>query len=241
MNIQNNIKTLRNNHVLSQQGLADKLTVTRQTISKWERGESDPALPDLVSIAQIFKISLDDLIMGEVKSRVYAYDHENTPAKTIKKENGEAIIPYYTTEDVKGNHAFSKAYKIHQQLRSGISVDVREMRTLYEEALSEGVLEAGANMLHILIKTLLNVRKSQPNGPLPYQEKIQRYITGLEEEGHPAGEYYRAFGLIYGVIQTENTEEEDLDEGIILMYNLANNGNEHAIVYVNYIENSQDE
>lgn len=179
--------------------------------------------------------------MGKVKSRVYAYDHENTPAKTIKEENGEAIIPYYTTEDVKFNHAFSKAYKIHQQLRSGVSVSFSEMLNLYEDALSQGVLEAGANILNILAITLLSCKKTQPNEPLPFQERFHRYITILEEEGHPAGKYYRAFGLIYGIIQTENTEDQDLDDGIILMYNLANNGNEHAIVYVNYIENSQEE
>ena len=241
MNIQNNIRTLRNNYVMTQEDLAEQLTVTRQTISKWERGASDPGLPDVVSLARIFKISLDDLIMGEVRPLFCVSDNEKPYTKTIKKENGESLIPYYTAEDIKGNRAFSKAYKIHQQLRNGTSVDFGKMLNLYEDALSEGILEAGANILNILVMALLNCKKTQPNEPLPFQERFHRYITILEEEGHPAGEYYRAFGLIYGIIQTENTEDQDLDDGIILMYNLANSGNEHAIIYVNHIENSQEE
>ena len=56
------LKKLRNEKQLSQEDLANQLGVSRQAISKWEQ---DIALPDtnnLILIAKIFKVSLDDLV-----------------------------------------------------------------------------------------------------------------------------------------------------------------------------------
>ncbi|KRN98718.1 DUF3955 domain-containing protein [Companilactobacillus kimchiensis] len=59
------IKKLRHGHQLTQEQLAQKLNVSRQTISSWENNRNLPDLEMVVSISQIFEISLDQLILGD--------------------------------------------------------------------------------------------------------------------------------------------------------------------------------
>ncbi len=50
----------------SQEELADKLDVSRQTISKWETGKAVPELDKLISLANLFNISVDTLVKEEI-------------------------------------------------------------------------------------------------------------------------------------------------------------------------------
>lgn len=59
------IKKLRNSRKLTQGQLAQKLNVSRQTISSWENNRNLPDLEMVVTISQIFKLSLDQLILGD--------------------------------------------------------------------------------------------------------------------------------------------------------------------------------
>ncbi|MBP3596538.1 MAG: helix-turn-helix transcriptional regulator [Clostridia bacterium] len=61
MNIGQNIMNLRKSAKLSQEQLAEKMGVTRQTISNWELDESSPDLKQGKKLSKIFNVSLDDL------------------------------------------------------------------------------------------------------------------------------------------------------------------------------------
>ena len=61
MNLGNKIVTERKKLGLSKEELADKVGVTRQTISKWELGETTPDINQAKTLSQIFNISLDEL------------------------------------------------------------------------------------------------------------------------------------------------------------------------------------
>ena len=65
------LATLRKKSGYSQQEIADRLSVTRQTISNWECGQGAPALDKAAELAVIFKVSLDELagLAGERKER----------------------------------------------------------------------------------------------------------------------------------------------------------------------------
>ncbi len=60
-----NLVQLRKLHKLTQEDLADKLGVTRQSIAKWESGETVPDLEKCKSLAEIFGVTLDDLAQYE--------------------------------------------------------------------------------------------------------------------------------------------------------------------------------
>ena len=60
----NRISSLRKNRNLSQEDLAELLNVSRQTISKWENQEVLPDAYNLIGLSQIFRVSVDELLLG---------------------------------------------------------------------------------------------------------------------------------------------------------------------------------
>lgn len=67
MGLGNKILTFRKKENITQEELAEKLNVTRQTISKWELEETAPDIEQAKQLAQIFKVSLDELVDNDVK------------------------------------------------------------------------------------------------------------------------------------------------------------------------------
>lgn len=67
MNIEtaNRLLKYRKSHNLSQEELAEKIGVSRQAISKWERAEASPDTDNLILLAQIYGVTLDELLQGE--------------------------------------------------------------------------------------------------------------------------------------------------------------------------------
>jgi len=67
MELGRRIAEIRKEHDLTQEGLAEICSVTRQTISNWENGKSYPDLETLVLISDTFDVSLDALLKGDRK------------------------------------------------------------------------------------------------------------------------------------------------------------------------------
>lgn len=67
MNIEiaNRLVQLRKNNNLSQEALAAKLGISRQAVSKWERAEASPDTDNLILLARLYGVSLDDLLKTE--------------------------------------------------------------------------------------------------------------------------------------------------------------------------------
>ena len=65
MTIGERLAELRKSRGLSQEDLAEQLTLTRQTISKWELGQSSPDIEYVISLCEFFGISTDYLLKGE--------------------------------------------------------------------------------------------------------------------------------------------------------------------------------
>ena len=70
MEFHNKLYNLRKQKGLSQEELANRLNVSRQTISKWEVGDSTPDMEKLVAISDMFEISLDELVMDKVPTQI---------------------------------------------------------------------------------------------------------------------------------------------------------------------------
>lgn len=60
-----NLLFLRKMKKMSQEDLAEKLEITRQTLSKWETGEAVPDIEKSKKLADIFEVSLDELVNYE--------------------------------------------------------------------------------------------------------------------------------------------------------------------------------
>lgn len=67
MELGKQIKKYRNEFSLSQDALAEKIYVSRQTISNWENEKSYPDVNSLVLLSEVFGTSVDNLIKGDVE------------------------------------------------------------------------------------------------------------------------------------------------------------------------------
>lgn len=79
--IANRLVELRKKHNLSQEELAEKLGVSRQAISKWERGEASPDTDNLIELAKIYNVSIDELL-GTSTSKNTNDNEEKNDTKT---------------------------------------------------------------------------------------------------------------------------------------------------------------
>lgn len=87
MNFGEKLYELRKEKKLSQEEVADKLSVTRQTVSKWETNQSTPDFDKILPLCELFGISADELLSGNKKE-------ENSAEKQSKKvETEEERIP----------------------------------------------------------------------------------------------------------------------------------------------------
>ena len=67
MELGNQMKKYRGELSLSQDALAEKIYVSRQTISNWETGKSYPDVNSLIRLSEVFGISVDILLKGDVE------------------------------------------------------------------------------------------------------------------------------------------------------------------------------
>lgn len=77
MKLKNQIKKYRNECAFSQDELAEKIFVTRQSISNWENGKTYPDIKSLILLSEVFAVSLDELIKGDIdvmKKEINAQD-----------------------------------------------------------------------------------------------------------------------------------------------------------------------
>lgn len=68
MNLGKKIAELRKNNNLSQEELSEKVGVARQTISKWEIGDTTPDINQVKIISKIFNISIDELVDNDINN-----------------------------------------------------------------------------------------------------------------------------------------------------------------------------
>lgn len=85
MELSNRIKELRTEKGWSQEVLAERAYVSRQTISNWETEKSYPDVHSLLILSDVFGVSLDELIKGDV----------DTMKETVTKNDGKEMKKLY--------------------------------------------------------------------------------------------------------------------------------------------------
>lgn len=86
MEIGERIKTHRTQLNLSQEALAEKVYVTRQTISNWENNKSYPDINSLLRLGEVFDITMDQLLKGDLeimKEKINSTDIQKMKAMSI--------------------------------------------------------------------------------------------------------------------------------------------------------------
>ena len=164
MNIAEKIVHLRVVNNISQEELAKLLKVSRQSLSKWENGDSLPSLNKIKELCSIFKVSADELIDDEI------IIHKG---KRLELPNTEIKTKYFGTDGFRGeaNELLNsdRAYKIGRFLgwfysnpkynnqkpgyraKIVIGKDTRRSSYMFEYAVAAGAASSGADveLLHV--------------------------------------------------------------------------------------------
>ncbi|KRL61847.1 helix-turn-helix domain-containing protein [Lactobacillus psittaci] len=88
--ISQRLKSLRLEAQMSQEDLAAKLNVSRQSVSKWETGESVPDILKLRQLSQLFNVSIDYLVGNE--AFIPKDKDEDSHQKALKKRTMQGIL-----------------------------------------------------------------------------------------------------------------------------------------------------
>lgn len=95
MSFASKLQLLRQEHGISQEELAEMLNVSRQSVSKWERGKGYPEIDKLIHISERFSISLDDLLKDRPAS---ASGRFSSPRKAINLSKECVTMPESESE-----------------------------------------------------------------------------------------------------------------------------------------------
>lgn len=88
---------LRKASGLSQEELGDKLNVARQTISKWELGETTPEMDKLGELSNLFEISIDELVKDNAIPNTIIKEIDQRKVESLYKDsqNVKSVIRIY--------------------------------------------------------------------------------------------------------------------------------------------------
>lgn len=106
-----NLNKYRKQKGLSQEELAFRLGVSRQSVSKWESGQSTPELERIIEIADLFGISLDELI-----------GHESNDYVTVDREELRSVVRHLFTYEYKSKFKIGNVPLIHINLGRGFRI-----------------------------------------------------------------------------------------------------------------------
>lgn len=91
---------LRKEKGLSQEQLAQKLGISRQAVSKWERAEASPDTDNLIELAKLYDVSLDELLLHEPSQKEEnqatqedenKYVHVGSDGVHVKEQKGDEV------------------------------------------------------------------------------------------------------------------------------------------------------
>lgn len=89
MTLAEKLLKLRTDRGLSQGDLAEKLDVSRQSVSKWETGQSVPDLDKIIKLADLFGVTVDDLVREEGRPQ----PEVSTPQVVCVEKEREPSLP----------------------------------------------------------------------------------------------------------------------------------------------------
>ena len=157
MTLEEQIRNCRKQAGISQEKMAELIGVSRQAVSKWENGTGTPDIENLVTIAELFQISLDELLLNEKKEKKQSeylyestteYDVDGIKSYDIKlgsvhtlilsSSEGEKIKISLLSNIIKG---LQRDYKIKiDDIKNRIDVDLQRLNGATEADAKESIV-----------------------------------------------------------------------------------------------------
>lgn len=177
MELGSQIKKYRTTMNLSQEDLAEKIYVTRQTISNWENNKSYPDIHSLLLLSSLFHVSLDQLIKGDViimkeeinKVEIQRFNHDGVIFALLLILFIVSVVPLAVFLSYYGLLVSAAIYAV--TMYYGIKLEKQKKKydiQTYKEivAFTEG-------------KKLDEIEKARESGKRPYQKALAPVICGV--------------------------------------------------------------
>lgn len=166
MNIEiaNRLQKLRKEKGLSQEQLAEELGVSRQAVSKWERAESSPDTDNLICLAKLYGISLDELLSTD---QSFEELKKEQAEKENKKENVHISFKGIDVESKEGDkvhvgwdgiHVHSKNNNEHVDIDAdGIKIKHQKSKYRLIKSIINAVVAISCLIMFILVGFMFNL------------------------------------------------------------------------------------
>ena len=206
---------LRKKEGLSQEELGYKLNVTRQTVSKWELGQTTPEMEKLVEMSKIFNVSTDELINeSEIQTGSNPIIEDQPIGKETNKEKNIKIIIIVALIIV--------IVLIVVKLFTGFNILNKATNAIDQGAeVQKNIFEKFFSIFDKAIEDINNTEDKVSienfNGPIEVFGKTGNVIPMLEEIITSNKTQNKKITVKYNEIETQNTEEikklkTDMDE-----------------------------
>ncbi len=160
MTIGEKITNMRNSLGLSQEALADKLSVSRQSVSKWEMDQAQPQIDKILQLCELFSVSTDELLYDKIainrspagapiKNKYFGTDgfrgEANLNLTSMQAYKVGRFLGWYFSS------ALSGCNKANYRPRIVIGKDTRRSSYMLEYSIVAGITASGADayMLHV--------------------------------------------------------------------------------------------
>ncbi len=158
MTIGEKITHLRNSSSISQEALADKLGVSRQSVSKWEMDQAQPQIENVLQLCELFNISTDQLLCDKISvdrsSKAKANKYFGTDGFRGEANANLTSMHAYKVGRFLGwyySSALSGCQKANYKPKIVIGKDTRRSSYMLEYSIVAGITASGADayMLHV--------------------------------------------------------------------------------------------
>lgn len=188
--IANRLQQMRKNNNLSQEELAEKIGVSRQAVSKWERAEASPDTDNLILLSRLYNVSLDELLRTDSRPAgggvSLKKDNYKEPAREMRPEN-------YTEEEIYPNRE-TVHNSIPQGAPFGADISEEESRKTSPELdfgdLGKAVEKAGRAVGDVINaagdKVRVEMKRSGKDGK-SFEDRLEKSMNkvgrGIERAG----------------------------------------------------------
>ena len=109
--IGNKLSELRQKHNYTQDELAEKMFLSHQAISKWERGVTLPSIDNMCSLMELYAVSLEELLC------LYPITYVSDIEKLLQEHNHQYLIHEVINNKIEGIHLHDIIHKLSQEER----------------------------------------------------------------------------------------------------------------------------
>ena len=238
------IYELRKEQNLSQYQLADLIPISRQGVSKWERGVTTPDPQTLLKLSELFKVSINELLVGErlennsiedlEKTTLSILDQSNKKTKQIKRITATAIaiiallllsfLSYYFIN----SYNTIEVYKVGNTNKNFTIVNGIFMKTNEKYYLKLGKLK---NKINAEIKNIKVFYKKDKKNILIIEDQDVDNITVIDSYGYSENLTRKDINNFKDNLYLEITYNEDEKEIIKLRFRRDYNNN--SLFFIN--------